>query len=206
MANLRLVVELFLAVQKVELVGGESWLEHNTIALAAIAAASLAALVAILNRRAELRHDREMRNRDHVREVVDLSYVEAGQAMTEVSELLGLVHGTEEWREQTDAELDEHVIKAINSDLDKRDNDAHVAIMNLASATGRLEMRLGNNHPIPTTHRALREAIRAMYDRAPSSLRESRPGGAKEADIQLADLVGVAHAEFRDACFAWINR
>jgi hypothetical protein len=180
-------------------------LEHNTIAIAAISAALLAALVAILNRRAELRHDREMRNRDHIREVVDLTYVEAGQVMTKVSELMGAVHGTEAWRKESNDELSESVIEAIDSDLDEKDTSAHISIMNLAPATGRLEMRLGNSHPIARTHRILRGAIRAMYDRAPSSLRENRPDDAMEVDEQLTNAVSSAHAEFREACFQWIN-
>src|SRR4051794_13194257 len=95
-------------VQKVELVGGEGWLEHNTIALAAIGAAALAALVAILNRRAELRHDREMRNRDHIREIIDSSYQEVGQAVKAVSDLMGVVQASEAWREdQQPGDFDE---------------------------------------------------------------------------------------------------
>lgn len=192
-------------VQKVELIGGENWLEHNTIALAAISAASLAALVAILNRRAELRHDREMRNRDHIREMVDLTYVEAGHAMTKISRLMGMVQGTEDWRNEVDVEVDDAVIKAIEKQLEQRDAKVVAALMDLTTASGRLEMRLGAEHPIPTAHRELCDELKVMYDRVPSSVEMNRPEGAREEDDQTSTTIGSAHAHFRDVCFQWIN-
>jgi hypothetical protein len=200
------MLRLIAAVQKVELVGEKSWLEHNSVALAAIGAALLAALVAVLNRRAELQHDREMRNRDHIREIVDLSYVEVGQAIKEISELLGVVRGTETWRNQAGPEADDDaLIEALDRELGERKADTHAAIMNLTTATGRLEMRLGRSHPIAVAHLEVRRAIQDLDNRAPSSLRENRPGNAREADDRVNAKVATAHTEFREACFAWSN-
>jgi hypothetical protein len=203
------VNQLLLAVQKVELVGGQSWLEHNSVALAAIGAASLAALVAILNRRAELKHDREMRNRDHIREVVDASYVEVELAIKTISKLFGVVRGTEAWRDNLDPEAeagltDDH-LQEIDQELREADDRTHAALLDLVATTGRLAMRLGAKHAIPKKHREVRQAIDVLYSRAPSSLGENRAQDEREADLSAQEKAASTHAEFREACFDWFN-
>lgn len=199
------MIHVLSAVQKVELVGGESWVEHNTIALAAVSAALLAALVAILNRRAELRHDREMRNRDHIREMIDSCYQEVGEAITKVSDVFGVVQGTEAWRADNEEVDTTPVTQELNRELEKARNQAHPYLPNLLRANSRLEMRLGTEHPVATTHEDVRRAIQALYDHAPASIATDREQEARGIDVQLTDEAGAAYAEFREACFDWIN-
>jgi hypothetical protein len=198
---------LALAVQKVELIGGESWFEHNSVALAAITAALLAAMVAILNRRAELRHDREMRNRDHIREIVDSSYQEVGQAIKKISDLMGVVLGIEEWRKEAGTEWVENpaLVQELDRELEAARDQAHSTLPNLLTTNSRLEMRLGKEHPVATTHDEVRLAIKAVYDHAPISFKSTREQDAKEIDERLKDAAGSAYAEFREACFKWID-
>jgi hypothetical protein len=192
-------------VRKVELVGGEGWLEHNMIALAAISAALLAALVAILNRRAELRHDREMRNRDHIREMIDSCYQEVGEAITKVSDVFGVVQGTEAWRADNEDVNTSPITPELDRELEKARNQAHPYLPNLLRANSRLEMRLGTEHPVATTHEDVRSAIEALFEHAPASIAIDREQEAREMDIQLTKKAGATYAQFREACFNWIN-
>jgi hypothetical protein len=201
------MLQLALAVQKVEIVGGESWWEHSTVALAAIGAASLAALVAILNRRAELKHDREMRNRDHIREILDSSYQEVGEAVKKVSDLMGVVLGTEAWRATPQGQTVDgaQLIEEANRELAAVREVAHSTFPDLLRANSRLEMRLGREHPVAVAHDKVRLAINALYDQAPPSLASDREQEVREADDRLREEAGVAYADFREACFRWLN-
>jgi hypothetical protein len=202
------VNQLILAVQKVELLGGEGWLEHNSVALAAIGAASLAALVSIFNRRAELRHDREMRNRNHLRETLDLSFDEVRQAIQVVSHMMGLVHGIEEWRSQAvpDSEEQTPLIEKLNHELEAARETTKAAILDLFTTTARLQMRFGSSHPITAQHEKFRLVIDALSERAPFSLDENRAQEERDTDIKLREESGAAYAEFREACFDWLNK
>jgi hypothetical protein len=198
-------------LQKVELIGGESWVAHNSVAFAAIAAATLAATVAILNRRAELKHDRDMRNRDHTRDVIDQSYVQIAQTIKEVSELMGMVQGTEISREEAASDPNSapetsQQKRKVDQELDTGRDRMHPIIMDLFTTSARLEMRLGEGHPVAETHHRVRSSIAEICDRAPSSLDTNRGPEEREIDNRYRAKSASAHTEFRRACFNWLNQ
>jgi len=192
-------VIIFLSVHKVELVGGESWLEHNSVAIAAITAAALAAFVAVANHRAQLRHDREMRNRDHVRDTIDNAIDSANRTRTAMNRFLSLLTTIEDRRGEPNVELPAENIQ----ELIERREETIASIRLMASSQTRLAIRLGAKAPVAKAHKALLSAFLAVFKYAFKGVLENRPSDIREEDTQREQKLESAFGEFRTACEGW---
>jgi hypothetical protein len=199
-------------VQKVELIGGESWLEHDSIAIAAISAAVLAALVAILNRRAQLDHDREMRNRDHVRDTIDEVVELTSEAVKATSLFHTQLRTVESKRkQQAMAEVDEETFSAgqeeelvsFEEELGTRANHLYEALVALHPVNVRLIMRLGETDAICETFETTRKAIEVFYVEGVPGLDGNRDSA--QQDNQRKEEVRDSFSTFRYACYGWFK-
>jgi prophage maintenance system killer protein len=206
---------LAFAIQKVELMDHKSWIAENTgslvIASAAVFAATLAALVSILTQRWQLAHDRHLRNQDHTREVVDAAVARVTDTHSEVSRFLGSVIAVEQVREDV-AEDDQEGEEALAADSQlmkklKREQDAaYPMVMDLFSLASRLEMRLGDKHPIVEAHRSASDALTDIFLEALPGTTENRDSSAAAEDEARMKTFREAFAELSKACHAWFNQ
>lgn len=149
---------LIAGVQKVELVGGESWLSHDLgsilLAVAAITAAGLAAWVATRNHRQQLEHDRSLRKEDHIRDTIDAAVASANDALLTINGFLSNVQTTEVWRETTNQILGDSTLtdaeqseaNATNEkwrrELEAERETCHPKLQTMRAVNVRLELRL----------------------------------------------------------------
>jgi hypothetical protein len=207
------VIEASFAIQKIELIGGESWLEHNSVAIAAITAAALAALVAVLNQRAQLKHDREMRNRDHIRDTIDSAIASANEALLAVGNFHSNVATAEEWREREMPDQEDKAAKAASrereerwsSELDRERDEAYPLIQSMRAANIRLEIRLGAAHPIVLSHDATRAAFFELFSASMGGVGKNRAQTERDKDGDLSRAVRDHFLEFRTAAQRWFN-
>jgi hypothetical protein len=207
---------LHLAALEVQLVPthSENWLEHNSgsilLALAAIAAASLAALVATLNHRGQLAHDREMRNRDHTRDTIDAAVEGANQAIDRATDFSAVVktgarrgyaprsgRKGEKTKQQKDWERE--VVDSMTA--------AHQTNVAMQANNVRLELRLGLAHEIVNKQSSLRQALSDWEDVLRSYLTRNEDAAEVEPfnDDKSAENVGAVFGEFRGACRDWFE-
>jgi len=190
------VTWLLAVVQKVEIVGGESWLEHNSVAIAAITAAILAATVAVLNHRRQLAHDRSLRNQDHVRDTIDEATKVCGIAYQATIRLIAALGTLEASLKRDPGAPREIVMEARNASGER--------MQEMVTELTRLEMRLGRKHAVANAYRETLRGIATM-------LREK----VLEPDAETAEVLKLreerekalndAYDEYRDACYAWFN-
>jgi hypothetical protein len=208
---------LLAAIKKVELVGGESWLEHNSVAIAAIIAAVVAASVAILNRRAQLRHDREMRNREHTRDTIDEAVGTINEAARAVATFQMKVQATDHnWehfaRVEADKSLPLDAQQRVRQDLQKSRNELHSSsqeidqiIGELVSMKVRMVTRLGKEHPIVSSYTAFELSVQELYVSEAGAIHMLRPDSMREDDQWRLDTLRNRFKEFREACYRWFN-
>ncbi|HET8956274.1 MAG TPA: hypothetical protein VFN18_11510 [Solirubrobacterales bacterium] len=183
------MLALLLSVQKVELLGGETWLEHNSVAIAAILAAALAAGVSVVNRKAQLKHDRELRNRDYVRDAIDTSAGAMNDAIITVHKYVTL------------CERRPPVVTDLSGELSAAHKAARHDLFRVRTAVVPLELRLGKKHEIVKRYRNGREALLKFFNDA-HSVNADSPQGTLDTQRKA---VGKAYDPFRQACFAWLN-
>jgi hypothetical protein len=156
---------------------GEGWLAHLAgpalLAVAAIFAAAIAAYVASRNHTEQLDHDRELRDREHIRDTIDAAFEAAHDLIRKVTVWENQIKFGEDKRtayeemaeNATEEEAKtnaEEKLEEINRGLTKEGLD----IMETEIATTvflmRLRLRLGKDHRIVTEHDAFRKAIKAQ--------------------------------------------
>jgi hypothetical protein len=208
---------LLAGVEKVELIGGEGWLEHNSVALAAIIAAIVAAAVAILNRRAQLRHDRAMRNREHIRDTIDEGVATVNDAAKAVATFQLKVQVTDDnWEQSQRVESDESTpldarqrvqqeLQNARNDLYLRSVEVDQMIGELFSIKMRMVTRLGEAHPVVASYDRFVLAVQEFYFSAAGAIHMLRPPDAREDDHLRLDQLRERFKEFRESCYQWFN-
>lgn len=199
----------------------ESWWAHNAgsvvLAVAAIFAASLAAYVASRNVRRQLANDRVLRTQDRREDTIDSAVASANEAVIGVNSFASDVMTTEVWRGTAEEVLadrsssaDDKAVavsagKKWRGELEAKRDECYPKLNAMRAANIRLELRLGDEHPIVTTHDATREALFALFAESAGGVAESRDQMTRDGDDARIDDVGNAFTAFRDACYAWLN-
>jgi hypothetical protein len=190
-----------LAVQEVELVGGESWLEHNSVAIAAITAAALAALVAVINQRAQLRHDRELRNHDHIRDTLDDAIIVANNARTAVEHFFNLVTTAEDQRQEKQRQLSKEAI----DHLAEQREQAFSQIQSMRRAKARLEIRLEDSDRVVKAYQETLDAFAGLFRQTFRGIRKNRDAASREEDADREQTLDMAFSSFQTACREWLT-
>lgn len=212
------MVGLLLGIQKLEAVGG-SWLDENLgsilLAFAAITAAALAALVAILNQRRQLAHDRFLRNQERTCDSVDDATVRLGDARVAVEKLAGGVLALDRIRNgellnqlTPDQLLQPRAMqekKKLVSQLQRARNSALSAIVGMQEAAGRLELRLADIHPVVEVYRALLLNLRLQHRLAEQGIAAPLNHGAEEKIHELEETFEALARDYRTTCYSWFN-
>jgi hypothetical protein len=188
-------------VQKVELVGGESWLEHHSVAVAAITAAALAALVSILNQRAQLRHDRYLRNRDLIGDTLDAAMAVANEMNVDVETFVISVKTLESHRDDMDA-------AAIAQNEQSREEERWKVVSELQAmraAQSRLEIRLEERDSFLVAYDATRRAFASLLQHSHMGVSENRPESVREEDTGRQEELESNFAALRKACRDWLT-
>lgn len=205
-------------VQKVELVGEESWLSHNLgsflVGLAAIVAATLAAYVSTRNHKQQLAYDRKIRDRDAIRESIDASVRGISDLVLQGVTLSDNVRTLEEMRasfeqgdekgadalarQQTQVKKATAPIKASVPDLSAAINTVHADTIHLA-------IRLGKEHSVSRSHTKAREALKTWILLLNQGLGRNRTEDELKATAEGQKAFATARREFESACFAWLN-
>jgi hypothetical protein len=188
-------------VQKVELIGGESWLEHHSVAVAAITAAVLAALVSVLNQRAQLRHDRYLRNRDHIRDTLDAAIAIANEMNVDAENFLIAVTTLEEHR----ADMDPGALEKNKSSREEERWKVVSRLQAMKAAQSRLEIRLEEEDPILEAYDATRRAFASLLQHVHRGIRENRPEAECEGDDGRVAELELHFASLRKACRDWLT-
>jgi hypothetical protein len=208
---------LLLAALNVQLASSESWLSHNSgsllLAVAAIAAATLAALVAILNHRAQLAHDRDMRNREHTRDSLDAAVANVSTAIDVLGILAGDIGvrdlhvralGLELGRGDEDSDPSDELARAdqeLQSEIDAHFARSSESELALRLNHNRLELRFGDSHPIVLAHATVEGKLRSRYEDLRLALSRSSTLQHDVVDSELREAV----ATFKAACRDWFN-
>lgn len=197
---------------------GESWINHNSgsllVALAAIVAASLAAYTANRRHGEQLAHDREMRNRDHTRDTLDAAVKGVSTAIDSTSNFAAAVETVgprlPDLHRETDPNLNDKVpadkvehLAEIKEELSLARNAAHDARTAMHANQLRLEIRLGENHPIVASHNQLRTNLSAWWDALISYVNYEQTGAVE--DGRYVEVVASDLDRFRLACGGWLN-
>jgi hypothetical protein len=196
------MLEAYLGViRQVELVGGESWLEHHSVAVAAITAAVLAALVSVLNQRAQLKHDRYLRNRDHIRDTLDAAIAIANEMNVAAENFLISVTTFESHRadmspaplEMTEGSLEEERWKTVSQ------------LQAMKAAQSRLEIRLEDEDPILKAYDTTRRGFASLLQNVHRGITEDRPQAVREGDEGRVSELEKYFADLRKACRDWLT-
>lgn len=209
-------------VQTVRLLEPEgTWWAHNSgsvlLAVAAIFAASLAAYVASRNVRKQLAHDRLLRTQDRREDTIEAAVTSANEAVIDINSFASDVMTTEIWRGTAEEVLadqsssaDEKAAavsasKKWRGELEAKRDACYPKLNAMRAANIRLELRLGDEHPIVATQDATREALFALFAESAGGVAVSREQFSRDGDDARVDDVGNAFTAFRDACYAWLN-
>lgn len=188
------------AVQKVEIVGGESWLEHNSVAIAAITAAVLAATVAVLNQRRQLVHDRSLRNQDHIRDAIDQATMAGGSTRQAANSLLATTTSLEKKREEDP----EASFTALKKERRKAMDELLANLQRMHTQLTRLEIRLSQDHSVAAAYREAWECAIDIVHKA-KVVTPDMDAEKKEERKRSSRALTEAYDGYRDACFAWFN-
>jgi ABC-type nickel/cobalt efflux system permease component RcnA len=205
-------------IQKVELVGGESWWSHNAgsilVGIAAIIAAGLAAYVSVRNHKQQLAHDRDVRDRDATRESIDQAVRGISLLILQGVILSGHVRTLEVAREGLDA-IDPDNADALarqRAQIDSVGKAVQEIIPSISSATNtvhadtiHLSIRLGRRHPVAVAQSTTREALKSWVLLLNKGLGQNRSEEERTAADQGQKEIGKARNDFESACFAWMN-
>jgi len=199
------------AVQQVEIVRDGGWWQQNggsvAIAVAAVIAAGLAAYVAIRNTRQQLDHDRELRNREHIRDTIDEAASKASDLRTSIDKLVATVQALEKLRNaeeeagQVDPERESNRKKLIG----EREDEALSCLFPSREVAARLELRLDGQHSIVTSYRALHGALYTALVSSSLEPGEWRSQEIRDGDQLRGDEVKKAYDAFRQSCRSWSN-
>lgn len=199
--------QLLLGVQRVEVVGGESWLAHNSGSLVLAVAAFLAAYVALRNHRQQLDNDRLLREREHMQDAVDSALESINSVVDRLGDL-GACVGTRDNRKLEWAEDEGSSENYLSWQQEASDALVRVAegLTSMKLDRARLEIRFGFEHPILVSHRQVEAGLKRWKD----SLTE---GVEKGFDKTLDDLLvglkdtgsGEALIAFRSECRKWFE-
>jgi predicted RNase H-like nuclease (RuvC/YqgF family) len=206
------------AVQKVELVGGESWLSHNLgsflVGLAAIIAATLAAYVSLRNHRQQLAYDRKIRDRDAIRESIDAAVRGISDLVLQGITLSSHVRTLEETREGTEemGANDADAMARQKAQIDQATEPVKATVPLLSAAintvhadTIHLAIRLGGKHPVPKSQAKTREALKRWILLLNQGLGRNRTEEELKAASEGQNAFATARRDFESACFAWLN-
>jgi uncharacterized membrane protein len=203
------------AIQKVEVVGGESWWSHNSgslfIGIAAVVAASVAAYISIRNHREQLIHDREIRDRDATREAIDSAVEGISDCILRAATFSAQITSLESARDRLEesepgAESDlrgaiDRALAAVEIDFPS----VVAAVNTMFSNTIRLAIRLGDDHPITARHAETRNALGKQMRAVEEGRHENRSEAQKKAAEELVNDLQIARTAFESACYAWLN-
>jgi len=192
---------LIAEVRQVEIIGGEGWLEHNSVAIAAIVAAGLAALVSVVNRRAQLKHDREMRSQDHVRDAIDDAIVCADETRNALKYFVAVLTSAEDHREEQEAPLSEEVINYLTEQREK----TFVQVQAMKGARSRLEIRLEEADAVVETYQKLLQAFTSAFKESFKGIPENRESVTREGDAARGQQLENAFYAFQAACRHWLR-
>lgn len=215
---------LLQAVVEVRVGQPESWLTQNAgsfaVALAAIVAAGLAAFVATRNHQHQLSNDRDIRNRAHIRNTLDVavegatsainettgfsSFLEVGVAMSEIDGDAPSAEEHEEFASAYQGWGDELMAKMMSADN---------AVLAMRTHNIRIELRLGEDHPITVHHERLRAGLAEWDEALRRSARDATPAGLDQAedekhqaeDEKHLDRLATVLNEFRIECRRWFR-
>ena len=206
------------ALQKVELVGGESWLTHNfgsmVIGLAAIFAAGLAAYISVRNHKQQLSHDRAIRDRDTIRKTIDEAVRNMSGFILEGVTFAAKIRALERARndlEESDQEEEKalpnqqkqlsHAEKVVTEAL----SPIYAATNTMHADTILLAIRLGKKSSISESHAETRETLKAWFVSLSKGRVKNRDEGEREASEQALKTVSQARTTFETACYEWMN-
>jgi len=190
----------------------DGWWAHNAgstfVGAAAVVAAALAAFVATRNHREQLKHDREMRDRAHIRDTLDAALQGLNKAI-EASALAGASLTVREsyfqakWAEEEDPEQSKkRWRKTATTDMEK----AFKTELTMRANQVRIEIRLGTDHPIAVRHSAVMEELIAINERVGKALVVPRLDDPEEA-AKVTDHkeAGRRFTALRRACLDWFG-
>jgi hypothetical protein len=180
-------------------VSHESWWSQNSgsiaVAVAAIVAASLAAYVAIKNRREELAQSRELNERNHIRNTLDSVFEQIDRTMAVQTDVVSSLAV----RDMADDETERSIwLPEIQEMVSKANNELLV----MRGRQVRLELRLGKDHPIPNSHRELLEELSEWLSSMVKRSVSPDPIDTKK-DMDSADTVAEKFSYFRADCGNW---
>jgi hypothetical protein len=201
------MVGVLQSVQKIELVGGETWLAHNSGPLVLALAAFLAAYVALRNHRQQLENDRHLRNKEHMQDAVDSALESINSALDKLGDL-GSCVGTrdEEKREWEEAEAPTERYRKWRQEVSDAVRQSSDGLLSMRFDQARLELRFSNRHPIVARHQEVRTALDTWYDRLVEGVQKEFDGTLDDILESLEDTnSGQAIDAFKAACRKWFN-
>lgn len=195
---------------EVELVGGEADLLGP---LLIAGAAILAAAVAAYWQWRQLRHDREVRDREFIRNSISQAVASLATAIDDMSGFSGATHSVDQAEEETrelrtkrhsDTELSGSLKAEARATEKARDARQAVrsSLMRMITDNLHLRVALGANDPVVVSHGDLCEAFEEWFkdltpDRAIQAKRES-------GELKPGQMFQPARKRFETACYEWI--
>ena len=198
------MIGLVLAIQKVELVSDESWASQNSalvLALAALGAASLAAMVAIVTQRWQLAHDRSLRKQDQTLDAIDAAITGVNDANDAVIEFGAAVTGFEAFRDHP--QLAKGNAQEWQSAADEKRDLALPRLMTLRGMGFKLETRLGRDHPIVACFDSARVAANERYTHFLPGVHGNRAEEQRGGDKSRMEAARDTLFELQSACYTW---
>ena len=204
------------AIQKVELVGGESWWSHNlgslVVGVAAIVAAGLAAYISVRNHKQQLAHDREIRDRDATRKAIEIAVQGMSGFILEGVTFAEKIRILEKNRALIAEDPDDDEAAAWQRRLHSAESEANKIVPSIYAATNTmhantilLAIRLGKKHPITTAHAETREALKLWFVGLSRARTNNRDEAGLEASEKALKLISGARTKFETACFSWMT-
>jgi hypothetical protein len=180
----------------------ESWWAHNSgsiaVAIAAVVAAGLAAYVSIKNRREELAQNRELNERDHIRNTLDSVLEQIDRIMAANTSVYSRLAArdaieSEDARKEWDSEIREHLSVAQNEEIAMRGRQVQ------------LELRFGLDHPIASSHKELLDELSDWLSWMGRSLRSADPIDTA-VGVESMKSIGKTFRRFRTECRKWFSQ
>ncbi|HEX6667900.1 MAG TPA: hypothetical protein VF081_15055 [Solirubrobacterales bacterium] len=197
------MTRLIAEVHKIELVSSDGWWNESGgslfVAVAAVLAASLAAFVAIRNTRKQLEHDRELRNREHIRDVLDEASKVAGDCYQDTVQYLARLLTLDEGLRR-DPDAPHAGIRLATVDAQEALTSQ---LQTMSTEQRRLQIRIGGAHPIASAFARAALSMAEVVTTVPiPTVLDPRAIEQREA---RADAVCEAYARYIDACHDWFS-
>lgn len=203
---------------------GESSIDLGSVLIAAAAAfaALLAAISASVRQRAQLQHDRELREREHIRDTLDSQVGEVQQSLRVLMRFRASVSTFEEpYHRELAREVpsrEEGRSKAQDKDapgseqqgdIVKRWRDArrasHEALLKRRAGTTRLRLRLGRRAAITKHHDQFVDGYSKLHRSLGPPLDEPRSSEEKADEDAAYEEMKQAYQDFLRACERWFD-